>query len=1054
MADEVEKGGVNIPISADTSEFKRATDEAVSHLNRRLDDVQKHAQSSADDLEKSYAQSLKELDLQFEALRSHIKQLSDGLSESMAQLKELSSAAQFKSFDETSVAGFTNLKQTLGSLKIKLSEVRNEMGSFDGTLKEFSNVHGDKAIGDVVIWRQNLTGLQNSLNSTGKALEQLGNDAQSGLDKATEATERLARQNKPLDGLTAKVKSLAAAYLSFRGANSLISGVMSATISQAGAERVLTGRVAATGGAAGFSADELKEQAKALQEVTTYSDQAIMGMQSMMMIFKSVRGDNFTRATQAAMDLSTAIGGSLTTNAMRLGRALEDPVKGMGLLRRAGIVLSASQQQLIKDFMKTGDIAKAQDVILKQVEGTLGGAAKAYRNSLGGALEALRVKWNSLKEMNDRNAFGSMTEAVNELINALSSKQIDEFRKSLGDLVGGTIKSGISAMQALADNVIGVKAAIAALMGMKIASWAVNLIGYIASLGTGFNALSNAIKTATASGLGWLSVAALIAGGASYLNDKRAAKLLDIQNEEKESFKNDAQFQGKEGLLNKDREQLRKHMGELVQAREFLIGRIETLKKQEQSPELNEALQNSQVSVESKEGEKSVVEIAQEANSIPEQLARYTGRLNAVLEELSATDERISELNRGNLVGADPQEYMTRSKTRTGRHGHVKSEIEQMMDKFKVLGSLDTQDAGEIAGQHLPQLEKLRDTLKPMSDDWRKVTATIEQCKEAVKKAKDELFSNMAWDNQHGFLGDLEYYQRLRDEIATLAEGSEEWKKRFSELSSIADRLIDKEYEKIYKEFENGKLTLDEYEQKLKEIAALYGQDLPEVKRKALDDSNKMVEREKKNIYDIKTFTNSWISDLREGIVDAIMDFNSLGDTLQNLGKQLERMVLQLLLFGQDGKGGLLGGAMGGIGNWLLKGLGGIVGSKNGNIFDQRGLVAFANGGIVNKPTLFPFANGTGLMGEAGPEAIMPLHRDGQGRLGVAVAASAQSGGETVTYSPVINVNVENNGSGEMSEDQANAMSAQVREVVDARIADQLYEYKRRGFFRASGAYA
>jgi hypothetical protein len=60
--------------------------------------------------------------------------------------------------------------------------------------------------------------------------------------------------------------------------------------------------------------------------------------------------------------------------------------------------------------------------------------------------------------------------------------------------------------------------------------------------------------------------------------------------------------------------------------------------------------------------------------------------------------------------------------------------------------------------------------------------------------------------------------------------------------------------------------------------------------------------------------------------------------------------------------------------------------SADGNVFDQRGYVPFAKGGVVSGPTIFPFANGTGLMGEAGPEAIMPLSRGSDGKLGVAAA--------------------------------------------------------------------
>lgn len=77
------------------------------------------------------------------------------------------------------------------------------------------------------------------------------------------------------------------------------------------------------------------------------------------------------------------------------------------------------------------------------------------------------------------------------------------------------------------------------------------------------------------------------------------------------------------------------------------------------------------------------------------------------------------------------------------------------------------------------------------------------------------------------------------------------------------------------------------------------------------------------------------------------------------------------------------------------------IGSAKGNAFDASGmLTAFANGGIVNSPTLFKFANGTGLMGEAGPEAIMPLSRGSDGKLGV---VAQRSGGGNVT------VNIENN---------------------------------------------
>jgi len=106
--------------------------------------------------------------------------------------------------------------------------------------------------------------------------------------------------------------------------------------------------------------------------------------------------------------------------------------------------------------------------------------------------------------------------------------------------------------------------------------------------------------------------------------------------------------------------------------------------------------------------------------------------------------------------------------------------------------------------------------------------------------------------------------------------------------------------------------------------------------------------------------------------------------------------------------------------------------NANGNVFAQNGIVPFANGGIVDRPMMFPFAKGIGLMGEAGPEAIMPLKRGADGKLGVA----GGSGGTSVT------VNVDASGSSVQGD---KGQSAALGRAIAASVQAELVKQKRPG---------
>lgn len=135
-------------------------------------------------------------------------------------------------------------------------------------------------------------------------------------------------------------------------------------------------------------------------------------------------------------------------------------------------------------------------------------------------------------------------------------------------------------------------------------------------------------------------------------------------------------------------------------------------------------------------------------------------------------------------------------------------------------------------------------------------------------------------------------------------------------------------------------------------------------------------------------FGKSVLSTLSSGFADMFKGLlrgtTSVTEALsQLLGKLGDLFIDQAfnMLFG--GLSGGLGGG-GGLFGWL----GSLFGFANGGLFSGGHVQPFARGGIVNGPTLFPMANGAGLMGEAGPEAIMPLRRGPDGRLGVSAANS------------------------------------------------------------------
>lgn len=174
-----------------------------------------------------------------------------------------------------------------------------------------------------------------------------------------------------------------------------------------------------------LSSEQLQSFAQTMSRTTTFTDEAVIGVETALLAFRSLSGGTILNATKAVLDLSTRLGVDLTSAARLVGRALQEPDKGLTALRRTGVVFSTSQQALIKSLVETGDKARAQELILAELEKRYGGAAAAARDTLGGALTALSNSFGELFE-GDKNSFKGATQSINELTNALSDPKIKE----------------------------------------------------------------------------------------------------------------------------------------------------------------------------------------------------------------------------------------------------------------------------------------------------------------------------------------------------------------------------------------------------------------------------------------------------------------------------------------------------------------------------------------------------------------------------------------------------------------------------------------------------
>ncbi len=197
--------------------------------------------------------------------------------------------------------------------------------------------------------------------------------------------------------------------------------------------------IASTGGAAGMTADAIADLAGSLSQNSRFADDAIQEGENLLLTFTNIGSDVFPMATQAMVDMATAMGTDAKSGAIQLGKALNDPVAGISALSRVGVSFTDDQKKMIEQMVKAGDVAGAQKIILAELNKEFGGSAAASAATFAGKLDVIK------------NQALNVAEAIGGPLITIGSQLIDQFLTPAMPLIedlGGALTGFIESLAA------------------------------------------------------------------------------------------------------------------------------------------------------------------------------------------------------------------------------------------------------------------------------------------------------------------------------------------------------------------------------------------------------------------------------------------------------------------------------------------------------------------------------------------------------------------------------------------------------------------------------
>lgn len=251
-------------------------------------------------------------------------------------------------------------------------------------------------------------------------------------DRASATLSKFGNNASGMSRKIVKGLKVAAVGAAVAGAAAIAFGVSSVKSFQESENAVaqLNAVLKSTKGVAGVTSKAALSLASSLQKVTKFSDEEVLSAENMLLTFTKIGKDIFPQATKTVLDMSTALGQDTKASAIQLGKALQDPILGITALRRVGVNFSADQKEVVKNLVATGQSAKAQQLIMKELNTEFGGSAEAAGKTFSGRLAILKNQFDEVKESIGQVLVNGLSPLMKKLADFVASDQFQTWLKN------------------------------------------------------------------------------------------------------------------------------------------------------------------------------------------------------------------------------------------------------------------------------------------------------------------------------------------------------------------------------------------------------------------------------------------------------------------------------------------------------------------------------------------------------------------------------------------------------------------------------------------------